>query len=156
MEKPGAMLSMMPGSCRFALASSAAIPFQFTRHGQGLTRQPPHTRGGYRQIPPYRFNPGKQGITAAKVYTSLQFTCQGEPRPDCQQVHDTASRSLPQSPVFTECRKCRISPASVFQIIDDLDLHRSAARSYINLLAVIPFFRASAFKPVDCCGDALA
>ncbi|MEE3382181.1 MAG: hypothetical protein VZQ96_10150 [Succiniclasticum sp.] len=26
-EKPGATLSMMPGSCRFALASSAAILF---------------------------------------------------------------------------------------------------------------------------------
>jgi len=44
-EKPGTTLSMMPGSCRFALASSAAIPFQFTRHGQGLTRQPPHDAG---------------------------------------------------------------------------------------------------------------
>jgi hypothetical protein len=47
-EKPGATLSMMPGSCRFALASSAAILFIYFNSramAQGLTRQPPAYAG---------------------------------------------------------------------------------------------------------------
>ena len=52
-------------------------------------------------------------------------------------------------------RNCRNSPPSVFQIINDLNLHRSTAGRQIYLLAVIPSPRSAALKPVDCSGDTL-
>ena len=77
-----------------------------------------------------------------------------EGAPSADNDDGPAARQSVGSPFFNG-RNCRNSPPSVFQIINDLYLHRGTVSGQIYVLAVIPPLRAPAFKPVDSSGDVL-